>query len=707
MFEFAVVAGRSPISVKEEARILDSYGERSLLPESDRLSTLEMFDRKALLLARSRYDRQGDPVFSENGRFTCLNGYIISKEFGGSAGIVEQLHGLLLRSSERSWLDEGLGEFQIVHYDGESVEFICSKAMTYPLYWREGAEGVVVSSRATLANVLFSEAPRLDVRGQIENIVYNSLSEERTAFEEVKCLPAGKEAKLVRGRRPELVFTRSGELWAAPGTETPSMEEALEQVKPLTEWFTEHLALIPGQLRLDEGMTFGLSGGKDSRLMLASFVESGLLDHYENVQTRGDETDPEVEAATPIARHYDLQHRVLPRNRSSGKLFTKLPLHIFQTEGEVNPHGLGGNYARSKSVTFTGLGAEVFKNPHAGAENIGTFGEARSYIQNNLPFDPVGFVAPEAIQSMRDEALEDLESSAGWGVEPQNFMNWFYMMRRLPRWAGKNTSTASLTGLSSNPFCAAPLLSFAHNMGAANRQRELMHFAMLAALNGDIIQYPFAKQEWHADIRKAFSGRYSFPDGAIKTKEPAGRRLTPWTPLYQSNDRQTIKRIVADLAHPDLEDYVDHDRLMRHIDRVEYPSRRAMLSIFGLLSSNLLLHAGDVSAEGVSRMQGVLSVVEKNSENPARYSEYFAPKESEHEEEPSAGLSRQELERKLRNNQRQVRKLKARSAEEKQRAQRMERQKQRLGRQLQAMQNSRAWKALSVLRRLKARILNG
>ncbi len=43
-----------------------------------------------------------------------------------------------------------------------------------------------------------------------------------------------------------------------------------------------------------------------------------------------------------------------------------------------------------------------------------------------------------------------------------------------------------------------------------------------------------------------------------------------------------------------------------------------MLSIFGLLSANLLLHAGDVTADSVKRMQGVLSVVEKNSENPAR-----------------------------------------------------------------------------------------
>ncbi len=147
MFEFAVVARGAMISKREEERIFERYGERSILSDEDRLVTLRMFGGKSLLLARSRFEYQGDPVFVESGRFTCLNGYIVSRKFEGSSeSIVEQIHALLLGSPDRSWVEEGLGEFQIVHYDGVSVEFIYSKAMTYPLYLREEAGGVGVSN---------------------------------------------------------------------------------------------------------------------------------------------------------------------------------------------------------------------------------------------------------------------------------------------------------------------------------------------------------------------------------------------------------------------------------------------------------------------------------------------------------------------------------------------------------------------------------
>ncbi len=131
---------------------------------------------------------------------------------------------------------------------------------------------------------------------------------------------------------------------------------SLEQVKPISEWFVEHLSLFDRQVRLDESMAFKLSGGKDSRLMLTTFIRAEILDRQDSVLTYGDDEDPEVRAASPIARHYGLRHEIVAGDSSPAKLFDRLPLHIFQTEGEVNAHTLKGDYLDTRENAFSGHG---------------------------------------------------------------------------------------------------------------------------------------------------------------------------------------------------------------------------------------------------------------------------------------------------------------------------------------------------------------
>jgi hypothetical protein len=311
MFEFVVVARNIRIPEEQKKTMLREYGRRSLLSEEEKLPPVEILGGKALLLSRSRFEHQGSPTFFENGRFTCVDGYLVSYRLRNNpTTIVKQLHQLLLTDSDRRWLVESFGEFSILHYDGSSLEFLCSKPMTRPLYLRETAGEAVVSNRATLANIC--KTPRLDVMCLLENVAFDTPIGDRTAFEEVRVLPRGHMARLTyeKGLRLELVRQRS--LWAGP-ERLPTLEEAVEQASHVKDWLVRHLSLLPKQVRLDGRPPFGLSGGKDSRLLLALLVESGLLEYHDGLLTRGNPEDPDVRAAKPIAEHYRLPHNCRTR----------------------------------------------------------------------------------------------------------------------------------------------------------------------------------------------------------------------------------------------------------------------------------------------------------------------------------------------------------------------------------------------------------
>ncbi len=56
-------------------------------------------------------------------------------------------------------------------------------------------------------------------------------------------------------------------------------------------------------MKIDYGMPFNLSGGKDVRLLLTLFQDYGLMKNHSHILTYGNQNDEEVVAAKLIANH--------------------------------------------------------------------------------------------------------------------------------------------------------------------------------------------------------------------------------------------------------------------------------------------------------------------------------------------------------------------------------------------------------------------
>lgn len=615
MLEYCIYCSSNYIDEMNIGKVIEQYKERSIL-EDEEIEVFNLFDNKAVLIMRQRYRYQGNYIYNNEGNITCFTGYICSNEFNkNSSTICAQLHSKLINNDDTKWLDNCLGEFQIINYTKKLLQVILSPSMTHPLYYREADSEIVISNRSSLTQLsLYKKNIKIDIQSQLEIIAFDSILENNTAFLDTKCLERGYNISVnYKYSTPKLELIKRKDFWSTNYT-APPLEDALDQINSLYEWFVNHLNLLQYQLNIDDKMSFHLSGGKDSRLLLSLFQKSGLIKYFNSILTYGEtSSDPEVRAAKLVTDHYKLKHEVKSRGVSNNVFFEKLPQHIYQLEGEINCRILLGNYKNKGKTHFTGH--ELLRESFRNTEHLRNTRDVNSFILEKLPLDPIRVVNQNAYVEMKEKVFNIFdESIIRWNIKPENFFNYFFIIGRGSRWLGKITSMSSPSGLYSNIFAATPIVKYAHNIGVQNRNREIIHFGMLMNADSNILKYPFAKQKWHADIISKYKDIYNIPDYAIEGNGYNIRIENWWDTIYSMDKNQYIKRVIESLRHKDLDFYIDYDMLYYYIDVAKNPSMRAMLSIYAIISSNLLLHAGDITLNSIKEMENILSDVKKDAE---------------------------------------------------------------------------------------------
>ncbi len=597
MIEYAIVQKNRPISQKEEEMYKIAYQERSLLALEIKVNTYRFMEDEAILFYKDNGNNpQGPPVYIEDGKFTLLAGYLLSPSFKNDPDTITQQCHYQLNTPLKA--QGAFGEFQVVHFDGEKVEVFCSKLMTHPVYYREEKGTKLVANRATLTNIAFEKVPTLNVKTQLEIIAFDSIFENKTAFEEVSCLDRGYHIRLEKEK--ELRKIKEEQLWADSSFEIKDMAQMYKDFKDYLDQYINKLSLLTKQMHLDEGMQFSISGGKDSRTLMTIFAEAGILKKFDYAFTYGEEDNPEVLAAKPVAKYFGMEHRSKPRSVPQNVYLQRLPHHIFQMEGEVNSRTLHGTYMNQRKMDFTGHEAalkEYFADSHLVEDEQGL----KDFIDYRLPLDPIGFVKKEEREAMRKEIWGLYEKAHNdWQVPPENFPAFFSATGLGCRWGGKLTSASSVSGPYLNLLCAEDIIHFTFNMGPKNRKKELFHFFTIGHLAPRLLKHPFAFQTWNEEVQKAFANQFTIANEAIKGD--VKRAYNWWDMIYQEDKGKKLIQLIEGTRHKSLDPYIDYPKLYKYIHATRASQGRELLSIFGLITANALFQGGDVTRESTQKL---------------------------------------------------------------------------------------------------------
>jgi hypothetical protein len=462
----------------------------------------------------------------------------------------------------------------------------------HQLFHRDGRGDVVANRAGFVAALAGTDGIDPQAGAWIATIGYRV--GPATAWQDIRQLEAG--SALVNGRTVPL--TRRMALPPGPRGYTHGGDALLEQ------GMAQASAAI--RMSVPDGATIDLplTGGKDSRAVLALCLRAGLRDRLRTF-TRGYADSPDAIAAAMLAAVAGVPHRREPPLGSDEPVdltldefhrnFARL---AFQTDG-----GMGG----WDMITGRTAGTETLLTGHMG-EVLKAYSKRAlpaeldpvTLVRLQAPFDPLAILRPEARARMVEQLAAGMAAERQAGAWEADLPDLFYLRHRIPNWLGGIRGIKSFERQPVLPLGVPALAELAFRMTPEERRAELAHYTIVRAGAPELLALPFAHQTWDG----------SLPDAPQidPVLVPAGKPLFGnWQ--YSLNARPEIRAHLAQLfASTDLAlwDWIDRDAVVERLQHrpIDYFDGISLLGLTvttyhaaGLLLTERLA-APDASAHG-------------------------------------------------------------------------------------------------------------
>ena len=299
----------------------------------------------------------------------------------------------------------------------------------------------------------------------------------------------GQGARLTADASGVRVTQRPFALPPARGFDPNLAGEGLEQAKAA-------IRLAAADAPLDLPIT----GGKDSRVVLAIALAAGLKDRL-TLFTRGYAGHPDVEVGAMIAERLGVPHRRepplgsdLPADLGPADFMTRLWITAFQADG-----GMGG----WDNVIGTQIGRETLVSGHLG-EVLKAYAkrppegelDPAGMVRLQAPFDPMDVLRPEARARLIEALRRQMAEARAAGAEEADLPDLFYWRNRVPNWLGGIRGIKAFERQPVLPLGVPALMKLAFRMTGAERKVELAHYKLIEAAAPELIDLPFAHQSW-------------------------------------------------------------------------------------------------------------------------------------------------------------------------------------------------------------------
>jgi asparagine synthase (glutamine-hydrolysing) len=473
-----------------------------------------------LLLLRKLNGEGGGVVTREDGEFACGVGTLIRAGKTGTAA----LDGLLRNFDPEAapWRDSRGSWCAVLRKHG-ALHLVNDRLNGAKVY-HDGARRVFSNSFVALCEM--GRAGGLDAHGCYDYVWNGTVHGTRTFLSGIETMPNDTVATF---RDNAVTFTRHHEaLPALPAGGLDAVADAcLERLKTL---FATYAGLWPRSVRS------ALSGGYDSRLLLALLLDGGL---DPSLFVYGDTADPDVKIAKAICageglalEHIDKQaHPPLSPERFAAEVEADL----FAFDGWKNA-GLFDDgsdrrdrMARSGQVLMNGSVGESFRNFYYLRDGHFSMSDLVGVFHST--YDPAACTAAFDGEAYEETVAADMAAAVGvsaQGRHPRAVMEMCYPLVRGRYWTARDAAINQRFGTSLTPFLEPAVFGGTWSIPLALKSFGRLEARMIARLAPRLAGYGSA---------------YGFPFDA---EPPLGYRLAMtlnhWRPLW-------LRRVSYRLRH--------------------------------------------------------------------------------------------------------------------------------------------------------------
>jgi hypothetical protein len=509
--------------------------------------------------------------------------------------------------------DRLLGVFTAIVLDRNGPSVVAPDPLGVSLIHRAEEERFsVLSSRASLAARLLTahrtDPPPRDAIGACW-LAYSPYPVGlRTGFEGVEVLPTGAWAEIAPERGMS-VREPSTAPWYAPEYAHGNRGAMIDMLRADVTCSVRAALAIPDRAHLAN-----LTGGKDSRLVLAVMLDEGVAHEFE-FRTWGRPDLADVVVAKQIAERFGLRHAVNARDPRPGEPPRTEAAESAEGNRELTIRRKVGSWSgtrnvrepgialppRTDRVLLSGIGGEVLRTNFPGSGRLLSMDELERFAQDGLGFGSAGILKPEARDYYDREVRRSLLDGFAYGDQPQDAVDAFYVRSRLRRWFGTIQEADEAARVF--PLYSTAGIRAAFAIGASDRQAEWLHFTLMRQACDALVWMPFDKGGWDPRLlseRMENDVPATGPrTGGVAGGQPrtaARDRLT----RLQAVDLAIIRRyLLDDPANPVFE-VVDREAALEAVSRLRELPHGAAAQVYGALTAAIWLGRRELDASAAA-----------------------------------------------------------------------------------------------------------
>lgn len=463
---------------------------------------------------------------------------------------------------------------------------------TCPIYYSHINGVTCVSNRASALHGLRGKN-KFNLLSLSWLIGHSNIFGEETPFDGVYSVTAGSYLKSRLGSPDFTINKFKNQIW-------PSNDDA-EYLDDLTN---EDWDLIVDELvknfkaaseKLTGDLRLSLTGGKDSRLVLALAIGAGFKDRITTF-TNGPEGSPEISCAQNIANKIGVKHVANVRapqvqEQDFANSWDKLSWHTNRMESYICPWdgATADRTLRNVTSEMTGFGGELYRGPGGHAKQFKnlSFMENKNeilsrFINYHQQMDPLNILSnlyKNAQIGWLYKWLDENVKSVRFDVLPEKF----FVENRLSNWNGPLAQ--NVTGrIKLMPLLSPKVARLVFKLSPEARNKELFHFSVMAKLVPGLVSLPFLNATWD----KSLQGRY----GLDISDNPydSGEKFTPrsvqaWQAEFVEGQRTKIDQwLMRASVSSNIKEIIDMEKLRNFIMEKEKMSTIEIKTILSSIS---------------------------------------------------------------------------------------------------------------------------
>jgi len=443
------------------------------------------------------------------------------------------------------------GVFTAVHVDASGTGIVCADPLAVGLLYRASSSSFdVVANRADLAAEATGRHGDRDLEGVGWLIAYDSILDDRTSFSGVTTVQAGRGVRVDAGGNLTEIDVNSAR-WPLTELDYP------DALATLSSDLQGHLATVAS---LGRPVRLGLTGGRDSRLVLAFALSAGVTGALEffTAQSFPDSRDVDIDVATMIAEQFALRHRIQVDNRrtwSSDQVESRVRVHASTTTGMLGAVNLRVGLLLRPHTQISGAFGELLSGFRAGDAPPATLSEAKAALADRvLGGRSGGLLRADAREHYRSVVERLVEVIADQVAEPADIPYRFYLDHRAHNWMGRELEVPGVNpNMEPLYSVAAPIAARA--AGWHGRRNLRLHFDLIRTVAPTLAELPFASKGWSDALLAGVddADRYRRPP-ILGTSEPRTVRGLSW-----EDHRELFARHLLDDSACPITAVIDRD----------------------------------------------------------------------------------------------------------------------------------------------------